>query len=747
MAQWRSVTNSDLLTDLALAYGLSTSYRGSYGDLVSPPRESFIQLLQALDVPLPDEPTQEDLTEALDAWRTQWATRPLPPVVVAREGVEHRFTVHVPEGRPANVWVTLEDGSVSETYQDENWDPPASDGETTYGGATFHIRGDLPLGWHTIHLESDGVEHTCTLVITPEYLHTTNELLAEPCWGVMAQLYSVRSEQSWGIGDFHDLGALAETVAKQGADYLLINPVHAAEPIPPIEDSPYLPTSRRFINPIYIAVEDVEEFAQLDEETREAADDLIAELKATNRSSDFIDRDLIYEIKLAVLQELYDIFLKSGESTARYEEFEAFIAEEGEGLVNFAHWCARVELTRRAEFDAAISEMAADNAADDVDDAAGPRDEIIHINPQHEEELARFYMWLQFLADSQRKDAHDKAIAAGMRIGIMTDLAVGVHPGGADAFTLKDVLVQGASVGAPPDQYSQHGQDWSQPPWNPFALAETGYRPWRDLLRTVLRNSGGIRVDHILGLFRLFWIPRYGSPLEGAYMNYDHEAMLGILALEAERAGAVVVGEDLGTFEPWVQDALRQRGILGTSVLWFETSPPDDGPKTQLEYRNLSLSSVGTHDLPPTAGYLLGAHNELRDSLGIVDDSFEELDAKDVAWQADVLNTVRDSGAFAGTMLNNIIFDGLGRDQRGDVNDIVVGLTSFIANTRSALTCTNLVDMVGDRRIQNQPGTNAEQYKNWCVPLTDAEGTAVLIEDLEGIELFHRMSEASKRSS
>ena len=558
-------------------------------------------------------------------------------------------------------------------------------------------------------------------MVTPRVLNTNLELVQNPAWGMMAQLYSVRSEQSWGIGDFHDLGELAVVAARHGADYLLINPVHAAQPFPPVEDSPYLPTSRRFVNPIYIAVEDVPEFALLDEETRSEINELSTELKARNRSADFIERNTIFDTKLAALQELYFLFEESGD----HDAFDAFIADQGEGLVTFAQWCAQAEIDRDTR-------------------AAGDKHRIV-VPVEQQEELARFYMWLQFVADRQRAAAQEKATQAGMRIGIMTDLAVGVHPGGADAHTLRKVLVPDASVGAPPDGYSQQGQDWSQPPWNPYKLAEVGYKPWRDLLRTVLSHSGGIRVDHILGLFRLFWIPRMSTPANGAYMNYDHEAMLGILALEAQRAGAVVVGEDLGTFEPWVQDVLRDRGVLGTSVIWFESSPTDGRPLGQQEYRHLALSSIGTHDLPPTAGYLSGAHNALRNELGLMSDAFEDIDATDVAWQCDVLDTARESGAFAGTDLADQHFAGLDRDERGDVDELVLGLTRFIAGTNSALTCTNLVDMVGDKRVQNLPGTNAEQYKNWCVPLCDKEGKAVLIEDLENIELFRTMAEASAR--
>ena len=704
LAECGSVTNVELLHALAESYGFGTSYRATDGRMVSPPPESFVALLRALGLSLDDDPTDEELHFHLDARREHWATRPLPPTVVATQGREQHFNVHVHDGHPAHCWIRLEDGSSRDCYQDENWAPPftASDG-VVWGEATFHTPGDLPAGWHELHLESDNFDAVCTLLVVPDCLSTNSRVVQHPIWGVMAQLYSVRSAASWGLGDFGDLALLAETVAAQGADYLLINPVHAAQPVPPVEDSPYLPTSRRFINPLYIAVEQVPEFELVDDNLRAAIAELAAPLKDLNTSPAPLDRDRVFAAKLAALREL---FWASQADAARTHDFELFCLDEGEGLREFATWCA----AQAAESEH-HPEHRSRHAGDDIED------------------LVQFYMWLQFIADEQLRLAQERATAAGMSIGIMTDLAVGIHAGGADAATLREVLVSDASVGAPPDQYSQKGQDWSQPPWNPHQLAESGYGPWRDLLRTALRHSGGIRVDHVLGLFRLFWVPRAGTPADGVYMNYDFKAMVGTLVLEAQRAGAVVVGEDLGTFEPWVQDFLRDKGILGTSVLWFESIPPGV-PRPSQQYRHLALTAVGTHDLPPTAGYLKGAHNELRHELGLVDDPVEHLNATDRIWIDQVLGLAREEGALSGD----------------DDKALITGLTRFVASTPSAMTCTNLVDMVGDERIQNQPGTNGEQYTNWRMPLCDATGTPVLIEHLPEMELFKAVAGASIRN-
>ena len=234
---------------------------------------------------------------------------------------------------------------------------------------------------------------------------------------------------------------------------------------------------------------------------------------------------------------------------------------------------------------------------------------------------------------------------AGMELGIMHDLAVGVDPNGADAWALQDVLALGVTAGAPPDEFNQLGQDWSQPPWRPDQLVERGYEPFRAMVNAILRHGGGVRVDHIIGLFRLWWIPKGALPTEGTYVRYDHEAMIGILALEAHRAEAVVVGEDLGTVEPWVRDYLSERGLLGTSILWFELDRDGDGGPLQAQrWREYCLSSVTTHDLPPTAGYLAGEHVRLREELGLLTRPVDEELADDRAEQAAWVDELRRVG-------------------------------------------------------------------------------------------------------
>lgn len=686
------VSYIDELSKLAQAYSIATSYTSATGTTVEAGPETLTALLRAIGVTAGD--TEEELVSQRMALEEELFSRPLPRCVVARQGDSHFFTVHVHHGAFAHVTIATEQGDVVEAVQEENWTDPRTIGGVLWGEATFSTPRDLPLGWHTLRLDSESVQAETTLVVVPSQMPTPSRQRH----GVMAQLYSVRSERSWGIGDFRDLATLGTMLAEddEDIDFLLINPLHAAQPAPPVEDSPYLPTSRRFVNPIYICVEDVPEYSLVDDATRAGIDALAAGLRETNTTTAPIERNPIFEIKLQALRELF--FHRELEGP-RHDAYVAYCEAEGDGLDEFALWCSR--------------ELSGDES---VTTGAHAEDEGFP-------EDAEFYRWLQFICDEQLAAAQKALTDAGMEIGIMSDLAVGVHPKGADAETLADILAPEVSVGAPPDPYNVFGQDWSQPPWNPYALAEAGYAPFRDMIRTVLRHSGALRIDHILGLFRLFWIPRGQSAKLGTYMNYDYNALVGVLALEATRAGAVVIGEDLGTFEPWVQDYLAERGLLGTSILWFEGSPHHEGARRQDEYRTLALTSGTTHDLPPTAGMVEGEHIALRDRLGLLEHSAEEEDASDFAWQKQIYKVALDEDFYQSLDLSH-------RPSGDDTLEIVRQLSEFVRGTPSLLTCTALVDLTGDRKAQNQPGTVRSQYPNWCVPLTNDKGEAVTLETL-----------------
>ena len=384
---------------------------------------------------------------------------------------------------------------------------------------------------------------------------------ARRSWGFATQLYSVRSRASWGHGDLHDLSDLAVWSGRDlGADFVLVNPLHAAEPQPPVSPSPYLPMSRRQISPLYLRIEDIPEYQELSTGDRARVEALAAPLRAANSTAALIDRDAVWAAKLAAAGLIRTVPL----TASRQAELDAFLARDRRAIGDWAAWCAIAEVHGPdwRSWPAALADPGSAKVAE--------------LRRELAQRIA-FHEWLQWLTAEQLARAQQAAKRAGMSIGVITDLAVGAHPGGADAWARQDVIVPGMSVGAPPDEFNQRGQNWTLPPWHPGWLAAQAGRPLAELIEACTRNSGGLRVDHVMGLARLWWIPAGMSPDRGTYVRYDHELMGGVLAAEAARAGTVAIGEDLGTVEPWLREFLAARGVLGTSMLWFERE--EDGTR------------------------------------------------------------------------------------------------------------------------------------------------------------------------
>ncbi len=558
-------------------------------------------------------------------------------------------------------------------------------------GAGERLPADLPLGWYRLR-GPDG--SAGELAYVPDRLGLPYQgRLA----GLMSQLYSVRSGASWGFGDLGDLAELARWSGGLGAGFTLVNPLHAAEPAPPVSASPYLPVSRRFASPLYLRIEQIPEYAQLPTPERERLTGLAAPLRTDQRAAAAIDRDRVWTAKREALATLFAVPSTAGRQGA----YRGFVAREGRSLTDFATWCALAEQygPRWREWPAELRDV---------------RSPAVAAEAARLGQRVEFHRWLQWLLDEQLASTQAAARDAGMRLGVVHDLAVGVDPDGADAWMHQDVYAAGVTVGVPPDDFNRLGQDWQQPPWHPGRLASAGYGPYRDLLRFWLRHAGGLRVDHVMGLFRLWWVPAGASPLDGTYVHYDHEAMVGILALEAHLADAVVIGEDLGTVEPWVRDYLASRGVLGTSLLWFESV--DGAPRPAERWRTGCLATVDSHDMPPVAGYATGEFIELREQLGLLGNqspaqAYEELACRVAAWR------------------RLLVSYGLLSTEDAPLPELTRALHLFLTRTPATLVGLSLADLVGERRSQNLPGTHRE-YPNWKVPLCDGAGHGVLLEDL-----------------
>ena len=689
--------NIEELRRIADANGVATGFWDWYGNWVGVSASTLLKVLGALGLPLDESSTVGDVYEAQRLTEEREWRRTLPPTIVARQGGGYMFPVHVPDGSWVNVQWVLEDGRKGACDQVDRYVPPRMiDGELV-GRATFDVPHWLPLGWHRLVATVEGGHvESATLIIVPNTLSLPLLESSRRVWGVNAQLYSTRSASSWGIGDAADLADLAAICADKGADFLLINPVHASQPVSPLETSPYLPVSRRWLNPIYIRPENIEEFSSLPQASRDAIEQLSDETRQFDSREDLIDRDCSWEAKRKALE----LIFAAPRSYHRQSQLDHFIERGGSELSNYALWCALVEREGTIEL------------PEDLARSSAPRVELERL------ELADrvdFYQWCQWVVAEQLEHAQHVAREVGMEIGVMADLAVGVHPYGSEKWSRPELFASGMSVGAPPDVYSQQGQNWSQPPWSPRSLAESGYLPLRDMVRAALANAGAVRIDHILGMFRLWWIPEGCAATEGTYVYYDHEAMMGVILLEAQRAGAVVIGEDLGVVEPWVRDYLRERGVLGTSVVWFEKEG-GGWPLRPEHYRDRALAAVNIHDLPPTLGYIRGIQTTLRSELGLLTDDIETVRAGD-RLELEQINA---------RLLEYGCVDGAQPSER----ETVEGLYRYVARTPSKLVVASLVDAVGDVRPQNMPGTGADQYPNWCVPLCDSDGDEVAIEEL-----------------
>lgn len=684
----------DSLRHLADLNGVATSYFGWSGEVEQVSAASLLRVLEAMGVPVNRNSTGEDICAAIHSTEDAPWKRTLPSCTVVRQGDWRDIYVHVDHGDSLRMWYVLEDGVGGDLAQRDNPVEPRLVDGVLRGRATFEIPGTLPTGYHEVFAQVEGSEPvSAPLYVVPQRVSPSAMTGDKRYWGVNAQAYSVMSKKSWGVGDAEDLADLVTICASEGADFVLINPLHAAETTTPMDNSPYRPVSRRWLNVTYIRPESVPEYSTTSQAERDQIERWRREVLDQTPEA-LLKRDATWAAKDRALQ----LILAQPRSIHREGEFEAFKLAGGRDLYLHALWSAICDELGTTEMPRKYRDANA---------------QATQVFAEQHLDLIEYYQWLQWVAAQQLVGPGRSARLLGMPIGIMADLAVGTHPSGSDYWASPEVFASGMYVGAPPDMYSQKGQSWTQPPWIPSRLAEAGYEPFKQVIRAALQLADALRIDHILGLFRLWWLPADQSPAQGTYVYFDHEAMVGILLLEAERRDAVLIGEDLGTVEPWVREYLNGRGILGTSVFWFEKT--EDGlPLHADQYRRDILGTVNTHDLPPTMGYLHGVQTELRHRMGQLVDSLESVRARDRVEQQRTWERLGE-------------YELVGEDPTDD--EVIEALHRYIARTPARLVAASLVDQVGEKRPQNFPGTEHE-YPNWRVPLGDQNGQRIWLEDL-----------------
>ncbi len=509
------------------------------------------------------------------------------------------------------------------------------------------LPSDIPLGYHTLEYHRSG--RRSALIVAPPrcYLPAGLRLAA---WAV--QLYAARSRRSWGLGDLGDLATFGSWARERGAGMLLVNPLHAATPTLPQQASPYSPTTRRFFNSLYVRIEDVPGARTLE--------NLDAYVKAGKRlnAEPLIDRDAIFKLKMRALEALFKRF--NGD-----QQFDAYVAASGPSLREYAIYCTLAE-----EFGGRWRKWPSRYRR--------PHSPEVRRYAAEHHERVRFHTWVQWLLDVQLQ-------RASRALGVMQDLPIGIDPDGADAWAWQDELAEGISVGAPPDEFNTQGQNWGLPPFIPARLQQSGYRPFIETIRGTLRHAGGLRIDHVMGLFRLFWIPEGMPASEGAYVRNAARDLLGIVALESQRARAVIVGEDLGTVDEKAREQLKAAGVLSYRLLWFEKDDPADYPAQ-------ALAAVTTHDLPTVAGLWSGADLEAQRALH--------------------LNPNEEGTAEIAARLGRLTRSG----RNTPLSELVRRTYVVLSRAPSAMVAATLEDAAVSEKRPNMPGTVSE-WPNWSLPL------------------------------
>ncbi|WP_158809861.1 malto-oligosyltrehalose synthase [Beijerinckia sp. L45] len=579
---------NDDIYRLAELAGVERRYRDAYGKEVESPAVGVRAVLASLGY---DVGNDRDLADSV-AWadgQRQKLVRSTVPIEAGRDTV---VALSAGDGDPVAWHLTFEDGSTRDGSATARRDG---------AGASLALAA-VPEGYHQLHVTAAGREAEATLIAAPSHCFLPDVFRdTGHGFGITAQIYGLRSEGNFGIGDFSDVGDLAEGAGRLGASFLGLSPVHALFPSDRTKVSPYSPSSRLFIDPLYIDPRQVPGFV-----SSPVAHDLnapeTAERLDTLRAAALVDHAAVWNLKRDILGKLWSVFVQAGDGA-----FNAFRVRGGEGL----------EL--HATFEALSEKFAAEGkhwigewpeAYRDVNGAA-----VSRFRQDHPQAVA-FHVWLQWVADSQLGVAQARALKSGMPVGLYRDLAVGVDSGGAEMWARPDWFTPGVAIGAPPDLLGPDGQNWGLPPFNPKTLEEQGLQAFRALLTANMRHAGAIRIDHAFQLQRLFVIPDGMPASQGAYINYPFETMLAAVRLESQRARSIVIAEDLGTAPEGFSDAIMRSDLLSYRILTFEREH-DGGFKPPSSYPRKALAAVATHDLPTFAGWWKGLDTDLRETFGV----------------------------------------------------------------------------------------------------------------------------------
>ncbi|CAM3811574.1 4-alpha-glucanotransferase [Rahnella bruchi] len=593
--------------------------------------------------------------------------------------------------------------------------PVGGEGEYTWtlrleSGATQHGRisskmtlalpGKIPAGYHQLTLTQDAQQWDCRVIVAPKRCYEPDALLAgKKLWGACVQLYTLRSENNWGIGDFGDLSLLLKNVAGRGGAFVGLNPIHALYPANPVAASPYSPSSRRWLNVIYIDVSAVDDFRLSDAAQQWWHQPLTQQRLQAVRASDWVDYGEVMPLKLEGLRLAYTQFLKRKTQDPQVKSLAAFVKQGGESLYLQAAFDALYEHLAK-ETDVALGW---NRWPEQYHDARGPA--VRAFCEQHAQDV-EFYLWLQWLAETQFTQCYHTSQQHDMPMGLYRDLAVGVVEGGSETWGDGELYCLKASVGAPPDILGPLGQNWDLRPMDPHVMVKRGYQPFIDLLRSNMTSCGALRIDHVMTLLRLWWIPAGETADKGAYVQYPVDDLLAILALESQRHRCMVIGEDLGTVPVEIVSKLREGGVYSYKVLYFERDEENNFRAPQ-SYPVQAMATITTHDLPTLRGYWQSDDLALGKSLGLYRDEevLQELYADRARARQGLLDGLhhydcipKKTGRKAALMEMTPVLNR--------------GLQRYVADSACALLGLQPEDWLDMDAPVNVPGTS-DEYPNW----------------------------------
>ncbi|HEY4304215.1 MAG TPA: 4-alpha-glucanotransferase [Gemmatimonadaceae bacterium] len=671
---------------LAERVGILAEYWDQTGNLCRTSDETRRALIAALRIDASTDRAVEDALETLDAARHDELITPVHVVRMTDDSARSLFVNH-PSTSDAEwrVEITLELG-----------DQLSLEGQGVHHA--IHLP-ELPLGYHHVRISvtSKGesrVAGQLRIVVPPRCVSPRDLLAGRNAFGLIANLYTVRSEANWGIGDASDLGEIARWGASIGAEFVGVNPLHALLNRG-WDVSPYSPVSRLFRNPIYIDVTRVPELDDVpDVRDRIITPEFVAELAAL-RETPHVRYEQVNAVKGLVLTRLHKAFAERANDSnhQRTIDYHEFVGRMDPALSRFATWMAIAE--REGGDWRRWPEPLRDSASDVV--ARFAREHATRVD---------YHCWLQFETDRQLAEAARVARESGMRIGLYQDLAIGSSPAGADIWAFPELFAKNVALGAPPDPYAMQGQNWGLPPIDPRALRRSGYSYFIQLLRNAFRHGGALRIDHILGFFRQFWIADGMSGKDGAYLRAPTHDLFGILALESVRHNALVVGEDLGTVPPEVPPALEEWGVLSSKVMFFERED-GGGFKPSSTYPSLALATADTHDMAPIAGFWSARDIEIRTNVGLIER--RETDSA-LEWRAHE----------RGALVDRLVHEGV-LTSHTDVGpaELRSAVHTMMCQTPSVLVGLSLDDLAGESEPVNVPGVGQEQFESWTRKMRD----------------------------